>query len=133
MKARSPGIGKTLAYVLAALLMGLVIGNSNMKADLRHARIEIDRLNGELAKRSGGKAGLNGITSMLRLPETPKAAEPEVRKRHHQAHTNRPAAVVTTAATHAPTEAPEGKTNTIHSMSEQLKLASDLWKTRSEL
>ena len=133
MKARSPGIGKTLAYILAALLVGLVIGNSNMKADLRHARFEIERLNGELAKRSGGKAGLNGITSMLRLPETSKAAEPEGRKHHHQAHTNRPAAVVKIAATNAPSEVPEGKTNTVHSMSEQLKLASDLWKTRSEL
>jgi hypothetical protein len=134
MKTRSSGFGKTLAYILIALLAGLVIGNSNMKADLRHAREDVDRLTRELAKRGGGPAGLNGITSMLRLPETPKNEQPDSRRHRHPANTT----IAVDAASpvnvsNAPVVATGTKTNRSSSMSEQLQTASELWKTRSDL
>jgi hypothetical protein len=134
MKTRSSGLGKTLAYILIALLAGLVIGNSNMKADLRHAREEVDRLTKEVAKRGGGSAGLNGITSMLRLPETPRTERPESRRHHHPANTNTVVETMSPVnATNAPVAATGTKTNRSTSMSEQLQTAAELWKTRSDL
>jgi len=134
MNPRPVGIGKILASILISLLAGLVIGNSNMKADLRHAREEIDRLNKELGKRGGGQTGLSGITSMLRLPETPKVEDSEVRRHRRHAHTNAPVAAATAdLSTNAPGIGETAKTNRVHSMNAELKTASELWKTRAEL
>ena len=128
----STGLGKTLAFALAALLAGLVIGNSNMKADLRHAREEIESLKKQSVKQGGGTAGISGITSMLRIPE-PGKDEPVAQRPHmHRSRAN--AVVRKEAALVSSNEvASDVRTNRAVSMQDQLKTASELWKTRCEL
>lgn len=128
----STSMGKTLAIALAALLVGLVIGNSNMKADLRHARDEIASLKKDLAKRGGGSTGMSGITSMLRIPE-PVKEESGARRWHGRKAQTNVVAKLEPATSPSNTVVTEVRTNRAVSMQDQLKTATDLWKTRCEL
>ena len=117
---------KTTAYVLIALLAGLMLGTWSLKADLRKANQEIDGLKSQLARKGGGATQLEGITSMLHLP----AAKDKVKA---GPVTDMPAAVSTNVpnpasaklVTHAVTNQP--------SMKEQIETASNLWKLRVNL
>ena len=57
-----------LVYVVAALLLGLVLGNWSVQSDLRKARKEIGELKEQLAASGNRGNGLQGITSLLRVP-----------------------------------------------------------------
>lgn len=120
---------KTAVTVLIALLAGLMLGSWSIKADLRKATGEIDTLKAQLAKKGGAHSGLNGITSMLNLPEV--KPEPARGRRRLPvpppvipADSNAPASVATVT--------PVASTNA-HSMQNQLEQAANLWKVRSDL
>lgn len=119
---------------MGALLLGLVIGNSATKADLRHAREEAEKLRRELANRGGSSpTSINGITSILNLPETHKPGT--AARRHMDSHLD-----TTPAMPLAPTQSVvsvsigTGQTHRAHaSLRKQLETATELWKTRSDL
>ena len=134
---------KTAAFVLIALLAGLVLGSLPMKADLRTARNEIRDLRKQLANRGSGQNSLNGITSMLRIPE--KAA-PATRPRtgRHQppassaASTPAVSGAVVAAAAIAPTNAAAPAHTVQHrggatNLLQTLETASAVWKARADL
>ena len=118
---------RTIGLIMGALLLGLVIGNSATKADLRHAREEVEKLRRELATRGNSPTSINGIASILNLPEAhkPNAAA----RRNVDSHLD-----VTPAMPLAPTQSVAsvstgtGQTHRDHaSLRKQLETASELW------
>jgi hypothetical protein len=132
---------KTFLCALLALLVGLVLGGWGPKSDLRKAREEIDQLKKQVHTRTS-HAGLDGITSLLRIPEggTPArtgAAKPAPVAVSVTVSTN-------TAATagepprrrprHRDSEDEDDPTSPDRqTLQERLKTASNLWKTRADL
>lgn len=136
---------KAAAYVLIALIVGLILGSWSLKADLRNARTEIASLKMKLASRDSGQSGLGGITSMLKIQEKTRPdpvrrgsrPAPRARPAGAPADTNAAGAAVALTNT-APTVASNsvarhrhahGATNLLQS----LETASALWKTRADL
>lgn len=122
---------RTVVLVLIALLAGMMLGTWSLKADLRKAGNEIDALKTQLAKKGGEPTHLEGIASMLHLPETkdkpakPKPASATPAASRPVVNTNAPAAPAPGMPAGQPTNGP--------SMKEQLETASNLWKLRVEL
>lgn len=118
---------------MVALLCGLIIGNSASKADLRHARGEVEKLRRELASRGSSPTSINGITSILNLPE---AHKPSAAARRNENALQDPTPALPLAATQSVASASTGtgQTHRAHaSLSKQLETASELWKTRTDL
>ena len=66
---------KLITSIILALLAGLVIGTWSVKADLRRAQKEVADLKQQLSSRPDRRAGgLNGITSLLKIPDKPAHA-----------------------------------------------------------
>jgi hypothetical protein len=124
---------RTIGLIMGALLLGLVIGNSATKADLRHAREEVEKLRRELATRGNNPTGINGIASILNLPEAHKPGA--ATRRHENAHQD-PTPALPLAATQSIASATTGtgQTHRAHAtLRKQLETASELWKTRVDL
>ncbi|MEI6168401.1 MAG: hypothetical protein WCS52_14560 [bacterium] len=128
---------KTAAYILIALLGGLMLGSWSIKADLRKATSEIDCLKVQLAQKGGQPSSLNGITSMLNLPEV----KPEPARSKHT-HPVRPATPPANAPALSPAGSPPpssvatfpaGSATNAHAMQTQLQTAAALWKVRADL
>lgn len=128
---------KTAVYILIALLGGLMLGSWSIKADLRKATSEIDRLKTQLAQKGSQPASVNGITSMLNLPEVKPTAKPEPLTRSRHKHFPPPPAPTTnilegtaSSASNAPTVHNGSDTN---SRMDQFETAANLWKVRVDL
>ena len=131
---------KIVAWVIVALLAGMVLGTWSMKADLRKARKEIAALKKELEQKGGRQTGLEGITSMLKLPapdrtrqRAPTEAPPPAEA--IGATTSTPAAVSTSdwsGFTNRPHHARHRHADT-NSVRDQIQAAADVWKVRTDL
>lgn len=135
---------KTAVCIILALLLGLVLGSWSVKADLRRTQQEVSKLKQELLKRPAGKrGGLDGITSMLKIPETTDAPSSQP-----------VAAAAPTNAVPASVSAPTADTHTVtftlgtpgtnthrhrhpgagrDGLRRQLETAAGAWKVRSDL
>ena len=60
---------KTAAWIVVALLAGLVLGGWGLKADLRKARKDISRLQDEVNRKARKQGRLDGIATMLNIPQ----------------------------------------------------------------
>jgi hypothetical protein len=130
---------KTVAWVMAALLTGLVLGSWSMKADLRKARKEIVALKQELEKKGGRQTGLEGITSMLKLPAADRSRRPTERVAMASADSDAtkptPAAAFASGDSAYTNRLPHFRrrradTNAVR---ERFQAAIDLWKVRADL
>jgi len=129
---------KVAGYVLAALLAGLILGSWGMKADLRKARQEMASLEKERGQPETRQTGLEGITSMLKIPEHAPPARAVSRR-------ERPRATAEAGGTNSdrdpslPAEAPLPHLRPANDeaaraeMQRRIDTASDLWKVRSDL
>lgn len=117
---------KNAFLIVAALLVGLVVGSWSVKSDLRVARQEIADLKKDLAARGRRETGLRGITSMLRIPEPTAPSLPEMPPENVAPRADKPARVPSTGST-SQVQA------TRQNFDDQMKSAVELWKTRSAL
>jgi hypothetical protein len=127
---------KTFGWAMAALLAGLVIGSWSLKADLRKAREQVRKLQDQV-NRSGRKSPrVDGIVSMLNIPDAARQATSENRSRtgHSGSTTN--------GANHRNARPPWERhrrdpgspgDDTPPSLKEQIDRAKDLWRVRSDL
>jgi hypothetical protein len=128
---------KSIPWIVAALVFGLVLGEWAPRGDLRQARQEIAALKAELKQKTRRRSGLEGIAAILPMPgkivsaphgksgPTPQAAA---------ATATRPVAdtashLVQTKGPKAPDTPPTDKAR----LAEQLRDASNLWRTRVDL
>ncbi len=122
---------KQVMCIVGALLFGLVLGNWSVQTDLRKARLDIADLKKQLAARGSRGNGLQGITSMLRVPEPVRAKTADAPKRQHRGPFGHDAGSTDTALETDRTPQPENASP--EAMREQMKTAAELWKTRSAL
>ncbi len=115
---------KTALAIVAALLVGLVVGSFRIQSELRAARDEIKSLQQQLRARPRRTEGLRDITSFLRVPVT----------------STPPAESVVPAPVSEPTgtndvasPAPAPRAPRTENFEQQIQAAVELWKTRSEL
>jgi hypothetical protein len=105
-------------FLVVALLAGLVLGSWSVKTDLRNVQKENEKLKEELKQRGGRPGSMQGIATMLRIPDThrpvTKPVGIEVGVSTDNASTN---------LAKPPEKSPQ----------EQIKAAMELWKTRSAL
>jgi hypothetical protein len=133
---------KTFLCALLALLTGLILGGWGPKSDLRRASAEIEQLKKQIRSRTS-HAGLDGITSMLRIPEGGAAAKPGRDKSAPVTVTLSTSSNAAAASTPPPRQPqhhrfhgedgedspqPDRKT-----LQERIQTASDLWKVRADL
>jgi hypothetical protein len=132
---------KTAGWVVAALLLGMVLGSWGLKADLRKAKAEIASLKDQVRRGVKKQTHLDGITTMLNIPqsrETTHTKPPPVHGQisvgfHAEAGTNRPGrrphpghgSVEYSMTTNQPMPN--------RSMRENIETAANLWKVRSDL
>ena len=129
-KPPASGLARIVTTSVVALLLGLVIGNASTKADLRHAREEIEKLKKDLAGRGNSPTSLNSISTMLKLPEARNRPAPPPKPE--------PAAVAANPPPPSASNTVAASTNTPPrhqhpSFRKQLETASDLWKTRVDI
>jgi hypothetical protein len=128
---------KTTVYVLIALLAGLMLGSWSLKADLRKAANEIESLETQLAKQGNQPTHLEGISSMLHLPEakprkaTARPAPPLSVSSSSTADTNSSPVLGSVSVTFG--SSPHRHPTNSPSMKEQIETASNLWKLRVDL
>ena len=118
-------------FIVGALLFGLVLGNWSVQSDLRKARLDVTDLKKQLAARGSRNNGLQGITSMLRVPEPVRAKTADAPKHQHRGPFGHDAGSTDTALE---TDMPPQPANASPEvMREQMRTAAELWKTRSAL
>ncbi len=133
---------KTVLLSLLALLTGLILGGWGPKSDLRRASAEIEQLQNQLRSRTR-HAGLDGITSMLRIPEG-GTAETAARDKPAPAAVTIATSNTTVAAStplprqprHRPFHGEGGEDSPLpdrKTLQERIQVASDLWKVRADL
>lgn len=130
---------KTAGWVIAALLMGMVLGSWGLKDDLRTARKQIADLQEQVRRGVKKQTRFDGIATMLNISQT-QAPQPvaagrgEVRVGFHgEVRTNSP----DMGPPHGPWRPRRGQgTNELgrpRSMREGIEQATALWKVRSDL
>lgn len=128
---------KTAAWIVAALLAGLVLGGWGLKADLRKARTEISDLKKELSRTSRKQSRMDGITTMLNLPQgqdrPADTAKGEVTVGFHgERRTNAPG-WEHRQRPHWEGRADRGTNAAPRPMREQIDTAVKAWKVRSDI
>ena len=128
---------KTAASILAALLLGLVLGTWSVKADLRKAQSEIAELKRKQDRKGGNSAALGGIRSMLKIPEPERArhaagreavpAEASIQPPDDVAGPTTGPAVSNAATRHT------WRRFGTNSIRDHLETAADAWRVRSDL
>jgi hypothetical protein len=125
---------KIIGSVLLALLIGLVLGGWGPRRDLKEAQREIEDLKAQVSKRGGHSAGLDGIASLLQVPDRSERAA-----RRTSRDGDIPAASAgtnTTAEFHRAGSPPgAGGTNGPARVDfrERIKAAAEVWKMRRDL
>jgi len=128
-----------VVWVVIAMVAGFVLGGWGLRTDLRKIKDEMKSMQSRTDKSAKKSTELQGIRTMLRLPENKGSGEEkqqEQKSRHSHAHQdNNTVANIQQPATGSVTSA--SSTNNPHakrrSMSEDIKQASELWKTRVAL
>lgn len=115
---------KIAAWVVVALLAGLLLGNWTLRPELQKAQQEISSLREELKRRSARRDAMPSVSSWLRLPEpsTSRGAAATPPADEHEAATP-PASEPVERSSEQPRRSPR----------EELQQAMELWKTRSEM
>jgi hypothetical protein len=126
-------------WAVIALIAGLVIGGWGLRTDLRKAKEELKTQKSKSEKSAKRSAELNGIRTMLRLPET-KGEIPQIQQKKKdktetagQASSNATPAMVARPGTNDLSAASTNRPPKHKSMSEEIKQASELWRTRVAL
>jgi hypothetical protein len=117
---------KTAAYIILALLVGLLAGNFSIKGDLRKAKEEIASLQGQLKSQGRRQGNFQNVASMLRMPAPPPAI-PKRPAKHFG-----PGRDADMEVDELPPERRDLKAEK-KSFEDQLQKALELWKTRSDL
>jgi hypothetical protein len=129
---------KSAFAVCAALLLGLVLGSWALRSDLREARRQADELRRELDRRGRSTQGLDGIATMLRIPDAGAAG------RRASSLTGTGMVAAATGRVDS-ASGPTGKTAVAlgdarrfqrpppEQFRERLETAAAAWKTRSDL
>ncbi|MCS7049499.1 MAG: hypothetical protein NZ483_09440 [Verrucomicrobiae bacterium] len=113
---------KTLAWIIIALLVGVILGHWTVRPELQKAQREIATLQEELKRRASRRDAMPDVSSLLRLPEPPAAPAPPKTLPAPEANQ-----VISPPATEP------GAAPTARSPQEELQRAIDLWKTRSDM
>ena len=124
-------------WVVIALVAGFALGGWGLRIDLRKTKEELKTLQAKDGKNARRSTELEGIRTMLRLPEN-KSTNPNPGNKHakHKSGSNtgltntvqRPGPRPTALASETNKPPRERK-----SMSEEIRQASELWKTRVAL
>ena len=124
---------KTAIIIVLALLAGLVVGTWSVKADLRRAQKEVADLKEQLSRRPAARqTGLDGITSMLKIPmDAPVREEPANASTAAGAHSNRVALAFGSGDTNGLRRHRHGSDR--ETLRKQLDTAANAWKVRSDI
>lgn len=125
---------KTAITIILALLAGLVIGTWSVKADLRLTRKEVADLKQQLSRRPAARqGGLDGITSMLKIPkDSPaQAGSSSASGSKDKPPSNQVVLTSASAGTNAPRHHNHGADR--ETLRKQLETAADAWKIRADI
>ena len=124
---------RLLLVSLLTLLLGLILGGLGPKADLRKARDEINQLKKQ-PRAPSSNANLDGIASMLRIPESDAKTRHAVTLTPPTNHVASP--VLESTVRHPPPRIGDEDTPprpNPQTLQERLRTASDAWKIRADL
>jgi len=134
---------RQVMVVVGALLLGLVLGNWPVQTDLRKARGEIADLKKQLKAHGGRGNGLQGVTSMLRIPEPVRDKIVDTSSHPRRKHTRLEDAAGDTLAETNAVSRPDASAMDVEiggvddgsheDMRERVETAMELWRTRSEI
>lgn len=124
-----------ILWVVIAIVAGFTLGGWGLRADLRKVKQELTALQAKAGKSEKRSAQLDGIRTMLKLPEN-KLSGAQPGSEHPRRHSHRSANTNAVAEVKRPDNL-TSSTNTParqhKSMSDELKQASELWNTRVAL
>lgn len=123
-------------WAVVALVAGLALGGWGLRADLHKAREELRVQQAKAGKGGKRSAELEGIRTMLRLPEgRDDTSEPHPKRSAAHSHSDSNTNTNAAAASQQPPSAPPatGPASPRKSMDEQIQQASELWNTRVAL
>jgi hypothetical protein len=125
---------KTAISLVLALLAGLVIGTWSVKADLRLARKEVDRLKQQLARRPAPRqSGLDGITSMLKIPKDTATSQESTNAPNPDAGQSSETVTLRFGNVDTNTVTRHRRRPDRETLRKQLETAANAWKVRSDI
>ncbi|OGV61985.1 MAG: hypothetical protein A2283_08710 [Lentisphaerae bacterium RIFOXYA12_FULL_48_11] len=128
-----------VVWAVIAMVAGFVLGGWGLRADLRKVKDELKSIQSKTEKSARRSTELQGIRTMLRLPENKiSSQDPQQNRKFRHSHAHQDTNTATdiqrpstgSVASVSSTNNPNAKRR---SMSEDIKKASELWKTRVAL
>lgn len=122
-------------WIVPALLVGLALGSWSLRGDLRRARQELELARSQLRKGNSRTGGIEGITTMLRIPDRARPSEEDRQPSPPREAADPDTAEAASAVIPAPTNVAAGTaSNTNHvPMRDRIQAAAELWRTRGAL
>ncbi len=126
---------RVIGSVILALLLGLILGGWGPRREVEAARREIEELKAQLRKGGGRTAGLENITTLLRVPDRAPSSE---RRRPSSAGGEPPSNPAATGTNATPGRGPGGRGDGTNRMSradfrERIQAAAEAWKVRRDI